>query len=132
MKATLFCVLAGCSVLASDKPDFSPRPEENQVPRAMHSEMEVLPTITVGQGSADIVGHDNRALQGAVDYVANLGGGGGEGGAGEYLMNDSLHLRSHVTVRGVKGRTVLCKAKAAVSPLGIDGDYGEEQITVVN
>ena len=69
-------------------------------------------------------------LQAAVDYVAALGGGTVEIGAGEYLMGDSLHLRSHVTVRGQKGKTILRKADAAVSLLALDGDYGEQQITV--
>ena len=117
---------------AAQKPDYSPRPEEQQLPRAMHSRMEQRPRITVGQRSADIVGADNRALQAAVDYVAGLGGGIVEIGAGEFTMYDSLHLRSLVTVRGTQGKTILRKAKAAASPLALDGDYGEEQITVVN
>ena len=45
-------------------------------------------------------------------------------------MYDSLHLRSHVTVRGVKGKTILRKAKGAVSALALDGDFGEQQVTV--
>lgn len=98
----------------------------------MHSKMKNRPHITVGQRSADIIGTDNRALQAAVDYVAGLGGGTVEIGEGEYLMRDSLHLRSFVTVRGIKGKTVLRKAKADVSPLALDGDYGEEQVTLVN
>ncbi len=53
-------------------------------------------------------------------------------GAGEFVMHDSLHLRSFVTVRGIKGKTILRNAKAASSPLALDGDYGEEQITVIN
>lgn len=101
-----------------------------QLPRAMHVQMAERPTIRVGLSGADIVGADNRALQAAVDYVAGLGGGVVEIGPGEFLMQDSLHLRSHVTVRGTPGRTILHKAKAAVSPLAIDGDFGEEQITV--
>jgi hypothetical protein len=36
-----------------------------------------------------------------------------------------------VAVRGVKNQTILRKAKAASSPLAMDGDYGEEQVTVV-
>src|SRR5204863_5396413 len=88
--------------------------------------------ITVGLRDADIVGSDNRALQAAVDYIAGLGGGTVEIGAGEFVMHDSLHLRSFVTVRGVKGKTILRKAKAASSPLALDGDYGEEQITLTN
>jgi polygalacturonase len=112
--------------------DFSPRAEEQQLPRAMHSKMKNLPHLTVGQRQAGIVGTDNRALQAAVDYVAGLGGGVVEIGEGEYLMFDSLHLRSFVTVRGTQGKTILKKVKATVSPLALDGDYGEEQITVTD
>lgn len=110
--------------------DFSPRPQEEQVPKAMHSTMKDLPRITVGRKNADLIGQDNRALQAAVDYVAALSGGTVEIGEGEYTMHDSLHLRSHVTIRGVKGKTILRKADGAVSALALDGDFGEEQITV--
>jgi hypothetical protein len=110
--------------------DFSPKPDEQQLPQAMHSPMQQLPRITVGRKNADLVGTDNRVLQAAVDYLAGLGGGLVEIGEGEYLMRDSLHLRSHVTVRGQKGKTILRKADAAVTPLVLDGDFGQEQITV--
>ena len=96
----------------------------------MHSQMSERPTITVGRAGADLNGADNRVLQAAVDYVAGLGGGVVEIGEGEYLMRDSLHLRSNVTVRGRKGKTILRKADAAVSRLALDGDFGEQQITV--
>src|SRR2546422_562404 len=94
--------------------------------------MKDRPVITIGRSDADIVGADNRAVQAAVDYIAGLGGGTVEIGAGEFVMYDSLHLRSFVTVRGVKGKTILRKARAASSPLALDGDYGEEQITLIN
>ena len=94
--------------------------------------MTEQPRISVGQRDADIVGSDNRALQAAVDYVAGLGGGTVEIGEGEYRMQDSLHLRSFVTVRGTAGKTVLKKAKGVVSPLALDGDFGEEQISMVD
>jgi len=110
--------------------DLAPKSDERQLPHAMHSEMSDRPTITVGRTDSDLVGSDNRALQAAVDYIAGLGGGTVEIGEGEYLMRDSLHLRSNVTVRGPKGKTILRKADAAVSPLALDGDFGEEQITV--
>ena len=118
--------------LAASQADFAPQPEEQQVPRAMHSTMKERPKITVGQREGDLIGSDHRVLQAAVDYIAGLGGGVVEIGPGEFLMRDSLHLRSLVTVRGTEGKTVLRKAKAAVSPLALDGDYGEEQITVAN
>src|SRR2546427_1816389 len=117
---------------AAQNQEFSPRAEEQQLPRAMHSKMKERPVITIGRGDADIVGADNRALQAAVDYIAGLGGGTVEIGAGEFVMYDSLHLRSFVTVRGTPGKTILRKAKAAAFALAVDGDYGGEQITLSN
>ena len=78
----------------SEKPDFSPGPEEQQVPLKMHAALKTVPRITVGREGADIIGNDNRALQAAVDYVANLGGGIVEIGAGEFLMRDSRNTPS--------------------------------------
>ena len=103
-----------------------------QLPRAMHTPMKNLPVVKVGLTNGDVIGADNRALQAAVEYVAALGGGAVEIGPGEYLMRDSLHLRAQVLVRGTPGQTVLRKARAVVSKLRVDGDYGEEQITLTN
>src|SRR5687767_9602163 len=123
-------ILVGISGAAALGDDPAPATEEQQLPYAMHSRMSERPTITVGRADADLIGADNRALQSAVDYVAGLGGGVVEIGEGEFLMRDSLHLRSNVTVRGRRGKTVLRKADAAVSPLALDGDFGEQQVTV--
>lgn len=101
-----------------------------------HPENELLArpavSITVGQREADIVGNDNRAIQAAVDYVGQLGGGVVEVGPGEYLMRDSLHMRSGVTLRGAGGETVLKKDAEVRSLLAADGDFGECAITVQN
>jgi hypothetical protein len=88
--------------------------------------------ITVGNQNADITGADNRALQAAVDYVSTLGGGTVEIGPGKYTMHDSLHLRSHVNVVGAGEETVLVKPAAAQSQLTLDGDFGEEQVTLAS
>lgn len=112
--------------------DSLPGPDPTQLPRAMHTPMRDRPRVAVGVSAGDVMGADNRALQAAVDYVAGLGGGLVEIGPGEYTMRDSLHLRSQVTVRGVPGQTVLRKARSSASPLKLDGDFGEEQITVAN
>jgi parallel beta-helix repeat protein len=124
------------SALASAAPargdDLAPKADERQLSHAMHSAMSERPAVTVGRKDADIIGSDNRALQAAVDYVAGLGGGTVEISEGEYLMRDSLHLRSGVTVRGHKGKTVLRKADASATPLGLDGDFGEQQVTLTD
>lgn len=106
-------------------------PEERQLPHRMHGTMKELPRVRVAQsGDADMLGADQRVIQSAVDYVSSLGGGVVEIGPGTYLMRDSLHLRSHVTVRGLNGKTVLRKSDSVSSALVADGDYGEEQATV--
>ena len=136
-KSTMLVIAALCSIVAGNavsneigKGDFSPPPSEQQLPFEMHSQMDHRPSISVGYDNADLVGRDNKALQAAVDYIAALGGGTVTIGPGEYLMRDSLHLRSHVTVRGTEDKTILRKADAAVSPLALDGNFGEQQITV--
>ena len=86
--------------------------------------------ITVGFDKADIVGRDHRALQAATDYVGNLGGGTVTIGPGVYLMEDALHLRSHVTLRGAGPDTVLLKCPGVTSALAADGDYGDWEIQV--
>lgn len=100
--------------------------------RHAENELHARPAvrITVGNRDADLVGHDNRVLQAAVDYVGNLGGGVVEIGPGEFLMRDSLHLRSRVTVRGAGERTVLRKDREVRSALAADGDFGEAAITL--
>jgi polygalacturonase len=131
LRFALFPLLAlAPPAFAAERASVAAGADDQQLPRAMHAKMKERPTITVGRSGAGIIGADDRALQAAVDYVAGLGGGTVEIGPGEFLMHDSLHLRSHVTVRGTPGKTILRKAKAAVSPLKLDGDYGEEQITV--
>ncbi|PYI84177.1 MAG: hypothetical protein DME26_13650 [Verrucomicrobia bacterium] len=131
MKAATL-LASGLVIFQSVADDSAPTATEQQLPTRMHSQMKALPRITVGQSDADIVGKDNRALQAAVEYIANLGGGVVEIGPGEYLMRDSLHLRAFVTVRGTPGKTLLRKADSVTSLLVLDGDYGEEQATVAN
>jgi predicted amidohydrolase len=96
----------------------------------MHGPMKVRPRIRVGGAGAELVGSDHRALQAAVDYVAGLGGGVVEIGEGVFTMRDSLHLRSNVTVRGSGEKAILRKAPSVASRLALDGDFGEEQVTV--
>ncbi|MGO8674565.1 MAG: nitrous oxide reductase family maturation protein NosD [Limisphaerales bacterium] len=136
MKTTIFlpllalsCVAAGAAAAAADP---SSAPDPTQVPQAMHAPMKERPRVSVGLSACDITGSDNRALQAAVDYIAGLGGGTVEIGPGQYTLRDSLHLRPQVTVRGTPGKTVLRKAPSVASPLKLDGDFGEEQITLAN
>jgi hypothetical protein len=131
-RSLFLLLLAANPGSSAEGESFAPLPDERQLPKRMHSAMKEGPRVTVGQSGADVVGTDNRALQAAVEYVAALGGGTVEIAPGTYVMHDSLHLRPNVTVRGLKGQTVLRKADAVSTLLVRDGDFGEEQITVKN
>ena len=71
--------------------------------------------ITVGNHSGDLVGNTNLVIQCAVDKVASLGGGIVNILPGIYRMDDSLHLRSNVTVRGHGEDTILWKPPSVSS-----------------
>ena len=127
---SLLSVLPALAVMGANAHPAHRRRSNNSY-RAMHAKMEMLPTIRVGLRDADIVGSDNRSLQAAVDYVAAWRWRVVEIGPGEYLMRDSLHLRPWVTVRGSKAGRFSARP-GGESPLAVDGDYGEEQITVAD
>jgi hypothetical protein len=86
--------------------------------------------ITVGQTQGDITGTTNAAIQAAVDRAAAMGGGIVRVLPGVYDMQDSLHLRSHVTVRGAGDETILRKAPSVQSTIPAFLGYGHYDITV--
>ena len=88
--------------------------------------------ISVGVEDAAITGADHRALQAAVDYVATLGGGTIQVQSGTYRMEDSLHLRSNIKLIGNSEQTIFRKGHGSISPLSTDGDYGEEQVSLID
>ncbi len=86
-------------------------------------------TIKVAQsGAADVTGSDSAALKKAAALLR--AGDTLEIGAGTYTMDDSLLIPSNVSVRGVKGQTILRKSRGVSSLLAEDGDYGESQLRV--
>ena len=110
--------IAGLLIAATTNFAIAQEAERRNAENELHARPAIH--VTVGMTNADILGKDNRALQAAVDYVGSLGGGTGEIGPGEYLMRDSLHLRSRVTVRGSGDRTVLVKDREYRTTLAAD------------
>ena len=78
---------------------------------------------------ADIVDSDDRALQAAVDYVGNRGGGVVETGSGEHPIPDSLSTRRRVAVNGAGEEKVLEKDRARLSPLAAAGSARVQSLT---
>ncbi len=90
------------------------------------------PIVRVGIDQGDMRGNDHRALQAAIDYVANLGGGTVEIAAGRYILRHSLQLRNNVHIVGVPERTVLVLVPGRKSALAKDVAKGATEITLVD
>lgn len=106
------------------------------VPRQTSGDMAVQPKweeglrITVGMKDADIVGSDQRAIQAAVDSLARLGGGTVHLKAGTYRLRNAVYLQTGVNVTGEGDKTVLIKEPSVMTPLKLDSDWYDQEITL--
>ena len=87
-------------------------------------------TITVGQKKADLVGHDDRVLQAAVDYVARLGGGTVQVLPGTYTLRNAVFLPSKIRLRGSGAESIITKIPSARVELSADSDWYDQEITL--
>jgi hypothetical protein len=86
--------------------------------------------LTAGIAGADFSGADNRAIQAAIDAVAQRGGGTVKILRGTYLLDDSVHLRDNVTLIGSGEDTVLRKGPQVYSRLSADLGYGHYDVSI--
>jgi parallel beta-helix repeat protein len=93
---------------------------------------EERPSIRVGIDDGDIRGSDNRAIQAAIDYVANLGGGTVHVGPGRYTLRNAVTLRDHVHLVGAEGKTVFVPVDGVRTTLAADGDANQRAITLTD
>ncbi|WNQ12416.1 right-handed parallel beta-helix repeat-containing protein [Paenibacillus aurantius] len=88
--------------------------------------------VTVGIEAGDLTGRGNLAIQAAIDYAAQLGGGTVRIGPGVFRLDSTLHLRSRVTLEGTPGQTILLQGEERSSELAADADLHESQVTVTD
>jgi hypothetical protein len=89
-------------------------------------------TVTVGTSQADFVGKDNRALQGALDYVARFGGGTVHVQPGTYVLRNAVFLPSKVRLLGSGLDSILTKIPSDSASLQEDSDWYDREITLAN
>jgi parallel beta-helix repeat protein len=86
----------------------------------------------VGIDDGDVRGDDHRAIQAAIDYVANLKGGTVEILPGRYVLRNAIHLRSGVTLSGTRGKSILVLGSGARTSLARDVAKGATEITLAD
>lgn len=131
--ATPLALAGGIPLLA----DEEPRALKVTDPRAISGDAvepkwESGNTVTVGPNKADVVGSDQKAIQGAVDYVARLGGGTVRILPGTYRMRNAVFLRSGVRILGSGLDSILIKEPSVKTKLVADSDWYEQEVTLAN
>lgn len=99
---------------------------------ARADEAEQRVEVRVGIDEGDVRGSDQRAIQAAIDYAANLGGGTVRLGPGRYTLRSAVTLRDHVRLIGTAGKTVFVPVEGAKSALAADGDANQRAITLAD
>ena len=130
MKLTFFVALMLLTGLhAAERPPVS-QPRQTSGDKAVQPVWQETLTVTVGNQNADIVGSDQRAIQAAVDHVARLGGGTVRIQAGTYRLRNAVYLQTGVNLTGVGAQTLLIKEPSTTTPLLLDSDWYDQEITL--
>jgi len=107
-------------------------PRQTSGDKAVQPKWEQTLTLTVGPQDADIIGNDQRAIQAAIDYVARLGGGTVRIQPGVYRLRNAVYLQSGVHLVGDGAQTVLLKEPSVTTPLKLDSDWYDQEITLAD
>lgn len=89
--------------------------------------------VTCGGVHAKFPGSDNSTIQKAIDYIASIGGGEVLLSEGKYLIQDSVHLRNNVVLKGSGiDKTILIKNKSVKGTTENFCGYGHKEICVTD
>jgi hypothetical protein len=86
--------------------------------------------LTIGQAQGDLQGKDDKVIQAGVEYLNRLGGGTLRILPGVYNLQNAIHLRPNITLKGSPEKTVLRKAGSVVTALTKDSDWFEYGVQV--
>jgi len=89
-----------------------------------------LPTVTVGINEGMFRGADHFAIQSAVDYVAQQGGGTVHILPGKYILRNAIFLPSFVTLMGSGNETIFKKQDSTTVALAEDCDWYSRSVAV--
>ncbi|MFP6574151.1 MAG: hypothetical protein VB912_03295, partial [Pirellulaceae bacterium] len=87
-------------------------------------------TLTVGQKKGDLVGHDDKVIQAAVDYMARMGGGTVRILPGKYIFRNAVHLPSRIRLLGSGLDSIITKIPSRQVALSADSDWYDQEISL--
>lgn len=89
-------------------------------------------TISVGQKSGDMIGHSDKVIQAALDYVARLGGGTVKVLPGTYTFRNAVWIPSRVRLAGSGSDSIITRLPSARTELTLDSDWYDQEVTLKN
>jgi hypothetical protein len=117
--------------------DRDPNPVPVKDPRAISGDpvepaWDQFLTITVGPKDGDLVGTTDKAIQAAVDYVAQRGGGTVRILPGTYRLRNAVYLPSRIRLIGSGPDTLLVKEPSTATKLAANSDWYDQEITLAD
>ena len=91
-----------------------------------------LLTITIGPKDADIMGTTDKAIQAAVDFVVQRGGGTVHILPGTYRVRNAIYLSSRLRIKGSGPETILIKEPSTTTKFADDSDWYDQEITLAD
>lgn len=88
------------------------------------------PLIRVGINEGALRGRDQRVIQTAIDYVAQLGGGTVQVLPGRYQLNNAIQIRNGVRLIGAVDKTIFVLGPGRKTSLAADVAKGAKEITL--
>ncbi len=117
------------SVLAGDPPPVT-NPRATDGDERFEPNWEERLTISVGEKTGDMIGQSDKVIQGALDYVARLGGGTVRVLPGTYTFRNAVWMPSRVRLLGSGTDSVITRLPSARTELTQDSDWYDQEVTL--
>jgi hypothetical protein len=122
---------AGRSVVAEDSPPVT-NPRATDGDERFEPDWNERLTITVGEKSGDMIGHSDKVIQAALDYVARLGGGTVKVLPGTYTFRNAVSMPSRVRLLGSGLDSVITRLPSERTAVVLDSDWYDQEVTLEN
>ena len=129
MRTAAMAAIGGSAGAQDGRPPVT-RPRATDGDDRFEPDWESRLTLTVGTKSGDLIGHDDRVLQAAVDYVARMGGGTVKVLPGKYTLRNAVWLPSKIRLQGSGPESVITRIASESVEFADDSDWYDQEITL--
>jgi hypothetical protein len=89
-------------------------------------------TVSVGPRDGDLQGTSDKAIQAAVDHVAQRGGGTVRILPGTFRLRNAIYLPSRIRILGSGMESILIKEASVTTKLAASSDWYDQEVTLAD